>query len=95
MIATGFDSPSATNNTNIRNTMWYAYENGKYVGSANILGRETLQAEHPSWEWLSEKEHGQRECLRDRQEMRVYDILQEMERSINEFNEYTEELFNG
>ena len=75
--------------------MYYAYSNGKYVGSANILGREKLQEEHPSWEWLSESEHEQRECLRDKQEMRAYDIFKEMERGINEFNEYTEELCNG
>ncbi len=75
--------------------MYYAYSNGKYVGSANLLGRETLQAEHPSWEWLSEEEHDQRECLRDKQDMRAIDIFKEMERGIEEFNEYTEGLCNG
>ena len=75
--------------------MYYAYQNGKCVGSANLLGRETLQAEHPSWEWLSEEEHDQRECLRDKQNQTAHDIFQEIERGIEGFNEYTEELCNG
>ena len=75
--------------------MYYAYSNGKYVGSANILGRERLQEERPDLEWLSQEEHDQRECLRDKQNQSTYDILKEMERSMDEFNEYTEELCNG
>ena len=75
--------------------MFYAYQNGKYVGSANILGRERLQEERPDLEWLSREEHDQRECLRDKQDMRAIDIFKDMERGIEEFNEYTEELCNG
>jgi len=75
--------------------MFYAYQNGKHIGSANILGRERLQEERPDLEWLSQEEHDQRECLQDKQEMRAYDILQEMKRGMDEFNEYTEELCNG
>ena len=73
--------------------MIYGYVNGRCKVSSTT---DEAHKEYPEIEeWVCEEIHDQRECLRDKQEMRAIDILQEMGRSINEFNEYTEELCNG
>ena len=73
--------------------MIYGYVNGRCKVSSTT---DEARKEYPEIEeWVCEEIHDQRECLRDKQEMRAYDIFKEMGRSINEFNEYTEELCNG
>lgn len=73
--------------------MIYGYVNGRCKVSSTT---DEARKEYPEIEeWVCEEIHDQRECLRDKQEMRAIDIFKEMERSINEFNEYTEELCNG
>lgn len=73
--------------------MIYGYVNGRCKVSSTT---DEARKEYPEIEeWVCEEIHDQRECLRDKQEMRAIDIFKEMERSINEFNQYTEELCNG
>ena len=73
--------------------MIYGYVNGRCKVSSTT---DEARKEYPEIEeWVCEEIHDQRECLRDKQEMRAIDIFKEMKRSINEFNEYTEELCNG
>lgn len=73
--------------------MIYGYVNGRCKVSSTT---DEARKEYPEIEeWVCEEIHDQRECLRDKQDMRAIDIFKEMERSINEFNQYTEELCNG
>ena len=73
--------------------MIYGYVNGRCKVSSTT---DEARKEYPEVEeWVCEEIHDQRECLRDKQNQSTYDILKEMERGIEEFNEYTEELCNG
>ena len=73
--------------------MIYGYVDGRCKVSSTT---DEARKEYPEIEeWVCEEIHDQRECLREKQEMRAYDILREMERSIKEFNRYAEGLRNG
>lgn len=69
--------------------MNYGYVNGrvKYMSSS-----DDCRAQYPEAEWVCQEIHDQRDALRDKAEMRAYDIFKEMERSIKEFNSCMEEL---
>lgn len=68
------------NEPNNRVGLFYAYNSeGRYVGSANIFGRERLQEEFPEWEWLGEEEHDLRQEWTDKRKMRALEYLREAE----------------
>ena len=83
----------AANNTKQRNAMLiYGWKDGKCRGISN--SEERARTQRPDLDWVCAEVHDQRQGLIDNKNETALDALHELERTMNEFFDYTETITN-